>query len=471
MQRSLFLCIAIFGFIQMSEAQISGIFGFKKDTILGSSKYLVPSEYAVKKYVDENAGGGSGATYDINDTITQNRRVTLNNNKLEFYKGSHDNTEIWSDSMVIRADTLKEKHHYLTFRNGKTSAYAYTPFSILSELGNNTPTTYKDLVWSMGPNCNGNSGLSLDATKPMASINWETSWMSGGLPIYEWHEHWKQPDSNVIRLKSYTINYANALSPTTKTSIDLYHTADQFYVKSSSIWNNFPTYFSVSKNKTNNTTNLTLEGGSGTSKNTLYITQNADGANSYITDNSYSANANLYISGKRYLTLRSNSTNYMNIDGTNKEIYFGDDSNPYYYYFRSSSVGSGSAVSVSAVNSTDGTNRGQIKLSNGATTTVAYIGVTSESSNKRFYINTTGGDNINASIISKNVTVGATYAVPQTNAQLTVSSTSKGFMPPVMTTTQRDAVTWVAGDAGMVIYNSTTNKHQGWNGTTWNDFY
>lgn len=40
-----------------------------------------------------------------------------------------------------------------------------------------------------------------------------------------------------------------------------------------------------------------------------------------------------------------------------------------------------------------------------------------------------------------------------------------------MTTTQRDAVTWVAGDEGMIIFNTTTKKHQGWDGTTWNDFY
>lgn len=417
-------------------------------------------------------------TYNTNDTLTQNRRATVNDYKIDFYKGSHNNIEIWSDSIVMRADTLKETHNWLLFRNGKSSAYAYTPFGFMSELGNNTPATYRDLVWSIGPNCKGNSGVSWDATKPMASINWETSWMDGGQPKFEWHEHWKQPDSTVLRLKSYTITYANALSPTTKTNIDLYHTADQFYVKSSSIWNSSPTYFSVSKSKTSNATNLTLEGGSGASKNTLFITQNADGANTYITDNSASANANLNIVGKRYLTLRSLGTSYMQVDGTNKETYYGDNSTPFYYYFRSSTIGSGSAVGVSADNTTDGTNRGHIKVSNVATTMNAYIGVTSEGGNKRFYINSTGGDNINASIISKNVTVGTTYSVPQTNAQLTVSSTSKGFMPPVMTTAQRNAVTWVAGDAGMMIYctdctatDASTGVSQTWNGSAWKNHY
>ncbi len=69
------------------------------------------------------------------------------------------------------------------------------------------------------------------------------------------------------------------------------------------------------------------------------------------------------------------------------------------------------------------------------------------------------------------VIIGDTTALPNSNASLHLQSTSKGFLPNVLTTAQRDAVSWVAGDAGMIIYNSTTNKHQGWNGTTWNDMY
>ena len=67
--------------------------------------------------------------------------------------------------------------------------------------------------------------------------------------------------------------------------------------------------------------------------------------------------------------------------------------------------------------------------------------------------------------------VGIGTTTPNPSSILDVSSTNQGFLPPRMTTAQRDAVSWVAGDAGMIIYNSTTNKHQGWNGTTWNDMY
>lgn len=45
---------------------------------------------------------------------------------------------------------------------------------------------------------------------------------------------------------------------------------------------------------------------------------------------------------------------------------------------------------------------------------------------------------------------------PDSSAQVVVTSTTKGFLPPRMTTTQRDAI--ATPTAGLVIYNTTTNK-------------
>jgi len=45
------------------------------------------------------------------------------------------------------------------------------------------------------------------------------------------------------------------------------------------------------------------------------------------------------------------------------------------------------------------------------------------------------------------------------------------FYPPVLTTTQRNAITPTAVAAGAIIFNSSTNKHQGYDGTSWNDFW
>lgn len=67
--------------------------------------------------------------------------------------------------------------------------------------------------------------------------------------------------------------------------------------------------------------------------------------------------------------------------------------------------------------------------------------------------------------ISGSTAVGTSTIV--TNAKLEVASTSKGFLPPRMTATERDAVAWVSGDAGMMIFNSTLVKLQVWNGTAW----
>jgi len=55
------------------------------------------------------------------------------------------------------------------------------------------------------------------------------------------------------------------------------------------------------------------------------------------------------------------------------------------------------------------------------------------------------------------------------SARLEVASTTQGFLPPRMTTTQRDAISTPA--AGLMVYNTTTNKAQCYNGTTWNDLF
>ena len=50
-------------------------------------------------------------------------------------------------------------------------------------------------------------------------------------------------------------------------------------------------------------------------------------------------------------------------------------------------------------------------------------------------------------------------------AVLEVSSTTQGFLPPRMTTTERDAIASPA--AGLMIYNTDTNTAECWNGSAW----
>jgi len=57
--------------------------------------------------------------------------------------------------------------------------------------------------------------------------------------------------------------------------------------------------------------------------------------------------------------------------------------------------------------------------------------------------------------VSIQAQVGIGTTTPAATAQLDVSSTTKGFLPPRMTTTQRDAIASPA--AGLIIFNTTTN--------------
>jgi hypothetical protein len=81
-------------------------------------------------------------------------------------------------------------------------------------------------------------------------------------------------------------------------------------------------------------------------------------------------------------------------------------------------------------------------------------------------IETVRGDVIFGSM-SGNVSIGSTSINP--SAQLQMTSITKGFLPPRMTSVQRNAIATPA--AGLIVYDVTLNKHYGYDGTTWNAFY
>ena len=63
---------------------------------------------------------------------------------------------------------------------------------------------------------------------------------------------------------------------------------------------------------------------------------------------------------------------------------------------------------------------------------------------------------------------GTSLSSYNTSVMLGVVSTTKGFLPPVMTTTQKNAISAIAG---LIVYDSTTNKLCCYNGSTWNDLF
>lgn len=72
---------------------------------------------------------------------------------------------------------------------------------------------------------------------------------------------------------------------------------------------------------------------------------------------------------------------------------------------------------------------------------------------------------LSLSFILVNAQVGIGTTDPNNSSMLEVSSTSKGFLPPRMLESERDAITNPA--SGLLIYNSTSNKLNYYNGTSW----
>jgi hypothetical protein len=94
----------------------------------------------------------------------------------------------------------------------------------------------------------------------------------------------------------------------------------------------------------------------------------------------------------------------------------------------------------------------------------------------RFAVNTSSGKSFIDGWATFDIIIGSTGSSVQfgtdvgvASAQVAINSTTKGFLPPRMTTTQRNAIASPA--AGLIVYDNTDNKHYGYNGTTWNAFY
>jgi len=66
------------------------------------------------------------------------------------------------------------------------------------------------------------------------------------------------------------------------------------------------------------------------------------------------------------------------------------------------------------------------------------------------------------------ISVASSYTSPNSSAQLDISSSTKGFLPPRMTTTQKNAIASPA--AGLQVYDTTLNQMSYYNGTSWIDF-
>ena len=103
-----------------------------------------------------------------------------------------------------------------------------------------------------------------------------------------------------------------------------------------------------------------------------------------------------------------------------------------------------------------GTNA-QFLMADGTTSTASSPGVPYTGANAPVDLNAQNLVNIN------NAGIGT--ATPDASAKLDVTSTSQGFLPPRMTTTQQDAIN--SPVQGLIIYNTTLKSVQVYNGTAW----
>jgi len=72
-------------------------------------------------------------------------------------------------------------------------------------------------------------------------------------------------------------------------------------------------------------------------------------------------------------------------------------------------------------------------------------------------------------LVTDSIGIGTTTSAINASAIAQINSTTKGFLPPRMTNAQMLAIATPA--AGLVVYDTTNNKHCGYNGTAWQNFY
>ena len=70
-----------------------------------------------------------------------------------------------------------------------------------------------------------------------------------------------------------------------------------------------------------------------------------------------------------------------------------------------------------------------------------------------------------SSVIFAQVGINTDNSSPVPSAMLDVKSDSKGFLPPRMTTTQRNLIS--SPDTGLTVYNTTKNCNETYNGSSW----
>jgi hypothetical protein len=86
-------------------------------------------------------------------------------------------------------------------------------------------------------------------------------------------------------------------------------------------------------------------------------------------------------------------------------------------------------------------------------------------SNTGLYINVTNGVTSNYALLTGSGQVGFGTSTPNASALVDITSTTQGFLPPRMSTTQKNAIS--TPSIGLQVYDSTSNELNYYNGSAW----
>jgi len=395
---------------------------------------------------------------------------------------------------------------------GTQNAPFYEGISSTAQSGN-SPNAVWMAGWNLSP-----GGAKVESGKPYIGESWEHNYRPGSPTVYprlvEKHEIYMPSYSNVQRrLSSYTISE----SETGANVIDYYHTVDAFRLRDTSGID----YFSILGNNSSassKTSSMTQLAGdkvmriSIDSLNNLFTIANISGTTQKLTSNFTWTGFREY-----HFNDYLGRSVFQNVSfPTFNAIDFGTTSHQSEIYFKTSNgtAAWGTHFETNANTTSNLTTRGNIFLNSGSN--VGVIGQRSDIN--MLYIGTAGSSAIRSTCLQVGPNAGgslpsgsalnvlgagntsSTYSVivtnssgasatatlalrddgivgfgtnaPNTSAKVEISSTTSGFLPPRMTTAQRDAIASPA--TGLTLYctdctatDASKGVMQTYNGAAW----